>query len=158
MYAKHCRNKGIHFPQIYTYVSSDEDKAARKEFRHKLEVIVELAMHTLAWKEKGFPWLGSKAAFNSMLPTSEHMLRYNLRGVLQRIKDGYSIECVDVTPILDCADIAYNNYVTEPSINSFRKNYMGWLVRMAGIDSQSSKKMYPMFPDADSIPKRFFLL
>jgi hypothetical protein len=161
-------------PQIYTTTSNEADKAKRAKLKGKVANAVELAMHTLVWQEKewvtsanGRKYLKSgeaKQAFDSMLPSisrhSETPLQRALTKAMQSVKAELDEPVTEdeIGPIIEAANVAYNYCEEQPTVEAFRKNYVQYLVRKAGLNTQSGRKLYPMFPDYDSVPRGFGLI
>ena len=149
-------------PQIFTWVSNDEDKAKRKRFKEKLEVVVDMAMMQLHWDEEANKnRYSSKGAFDGMLPASaerqhDYHLRHHLRHLKNNIEAEFEPKLIDT--ILAVANPAYNYYEERPDTMAFKKNFTNFLIRKAQLDTQSGKKLYPKLPDYDSVPRRFSLM
>ena len=147
-------------PRIYTRVSNDEDKAKRKRFKEKLEVVVDMAMMQLQWTGARKNFYECKGAFDRMLPNSaQHLHAFDLQAQLKYLaantEADFDPNLIDV--VLAVANPAYNFYEERPDTHAFKKNFMNYLIRQAQLDTQSGKKFYGYLPDYDKVPKAFYL-
>ena len=147
-------------PRIYTRVSNDEDKAKRKRFKEKLEVVVDMAMMQLQWTGARKNFYDCKGAFDSMLPNiARRLYAFDLEAQLKYLaantEADFEPNLIDV--VLAVANPAYNFYEERPDTHAFKKNFTQYLIRQAHLDTQSGKKFYGHLPDYDKVPKAFYL-
>ena len=147
-------------PRIYTRVSNDEDKAKRKRFKEKLEVVVDIAMMQLQWTGARKNFYECKGAFDRMIPNSaQHLYAFDLQAQLKYLaantEADFDPNLIDV--VLAVANPAYNYYEEKPDTHAFKKNFTQYLIRQAQLDTQSGKKFYGHLPDYDKVPKAFHL-
>ena len=144
-------------PAIYTRASNDEDKRKRAEFKQKVSIITELALHTLCWSGEPKEYFERKRAFSAFDAGVSYAHKNIARAALQEMACGAELD-EDISHIIAVANVAYNSYDEQPTPEAFSKAFTAWMVRTARLDTQSGKKLYPQFPDYASVPNKFNFL